>query len=344
MNSRSVIILTLAVMFGLGAMLLTRQMLSPGAQKKEEQTQEVLVAARDFKEEERIKPDMVTVLRMVKSAVPPGSFSSFKDVEDRWVKTTMLEGDVLMERKLGTKGTPPGLVANIPKGMRAFAIDVTEQSGVSGFILPGHHVDVVRFEATDKQQVRGETILQNVLVLAAGQVFTRPDEKSVQSRTVTLALSPDDVDILAAARAKGMLSLSLRGVNDHDVVKRLPKPEPVVDTAQKEREKERLEQERRFKAEEEKRKKIEQELLALKEELAKKNTEPPPKPAPPLLKIATIYRGINNRERVLISRPAVSELPPALEASESTARARGSRVLGSTVRSGDEASDDETDL
>ena len=54
----------------------------------------------------------------------------------------MLEGDVLVEKKLGPKGTPPGLVANIPTGMRALAIDVTEQSGVSGFILPGHHVDV----------------------------------------------------------------------------------------------------------------------------------------------------------------------------------------------------------
>ena len=82
-----------------------------------------------------------------------------------------------MEKKLGPKGTPPGLVANIPKGMRAFAIDVTEQSGVSGFILPGHRVDVIRHDASDKNELRAETILQNVLVLAAGQVFTRPEER-----------------------------------------------------------------------------------------------------------------------------------------------------------------------
>ncbi len=100
----------------------------------------------------------------------------------------MLEGDVLVEKKLGPKGTPPGLVANIPKGMRAFAIDVTEQSGVSGFILPGHHVDVVRYEANEKNESRAETILQNVLVLAAGQLFTATRGTSVQSRTVTLAL------------------------------------------------------------------------------------------------------------------------------------------------------------
>ena len=173
MNGRSLFILALAVAIGLGAMILTRQMLSANRDKTEDDTREVLVAARDFKEEEILKPDMVKVIRMAKSAVPPNAFSSFKDVEDRWVKNVMLEGDVLVEKKLGPKGTPPGLVANIPKGMRAFAIDVTEQSGVSGFILPGHHVDVVRHDANEKNELEAETILQNVLVLAAGQVFTR---------------------------------------------------------------------------------------------------------------------------------------------------------------------------
>ena len=141
MNGRSMFILALAVAFGLGAMVFTRQFLSSRGAKTED-TQEVLVAARDFKEEELLKPDMVKTTRMARSAVPANAFTTFKDLEERWVRTALLEGDVLVEKKLGPKGTPPGLVANIPKGMRAFAIDVTEQSGVSGFILPGHHVDV----------------------------------------------------------------------------------------------------------------------------------------------------------------------------------------------------------
>src|SRR5215831_1401636 len=166
-------ILALAIAVGLGAMVLTSQVLSQDSGKKEEDTQEVLVAARDIKEEETLKPEMVKVKRMAKSAIPVGAFSSAKDLEERWVKTALLEGDVIVEKKLGPKGTPPGLVANIPKGMRAFALDVTESSGVSGFILPGHRVDVVRYEQSDRGLAQGETILQNILVLAAGQVFTR---------------------------------------------------------------------------------------------------------------------------------------------------------------------------
>ena len=59
---------------------------------------------------------MVKAIRMSKSAVPPGTFSSFEDIEDRWVKSAMLEGDPIVEKGLGPKGIPPGLVANIPLG------------------------------------------------------------------------------------------------------------------------------------------------------------------------------------------------------------------------------------
>src|SRR5271157_57462 len=263
MNGRSLTVLVLAVFLGLGAMLATRHLMSKPA-AVEEESQEILVAACDFKEEEVLKPDMIKTVRTSKSAVPVGAFSSFKDVEERWVKTTMLEGDPIVDKKLGPKGSPPGLVAKIPKGMRAFAVEVNEQSGVSGFILPGHRVDVVRYEPNEKSQLqRGETILQNVQVLAAGQVFTRQEEKSLVIRTVTLAVSPEQVDRLVAARAKGPLSLSLRGVNDHDIVER-PKPKPEVSEEEKAR-----------------RAKMEKELEELKLALAKKMAEPPPAPPPP---------------------------------------------------------------
>ena len=260
MNGKLLTMVVLAVFLGLGAMVARRLMSKPAA---EEGSQEILVAARDFKEEEILKPDMIKTARTSKSAVPVGAFSSFKDVQERWVKTTMLEGDPIVDMKLGPKGSPPGLVAKIPIGMRATSVDVTEQSGVSGFILPGHRVDVVRYEANDKSQLqRGETILQDILVLATGQVFTRPEEKSLLNRTVTLAVFPEQVHTLVAARAKGPLSLSLRGVNDHEIVDR-PKPKPEESEEQKAR-----------------RTKMEKELEELKLALAKKLAEPPPPPPP----------------------------------------------------------------
>jgi pilus assembly protein CpaB len=313
MNRRSLITLAVAVVIGLGAMRLSQQMLSAGTGTTEQPTQEVLVAARDVKVEEMLKPDMVKVIAMARSAVPPNSFKLFKEVEERWVKTPLLEGDVLIEKKLGAKGTPPGLVSNIPKGMRALAIDVTEQSGVSGFVLPGHRVDIVRFDPSEKNESRGETILQNVLVLAAGQLFTRPEERTVQSRTVTLALVPGDVDVLVAARAKGALSLALRGVNDHDVTPKLDR-KPPIDAAQ----------EKRWQLAEEQRINLEKELAQLKERLAERAAAPPLPEPRPRMRITTIYRGIHNVQRVRTDLVGVAELEsdgPVLLSDPTTSRA-----------------------
>jgi pilus assembly protein CpaB len=291
MSSRSLRMIALAVAFGLGAMVLSRQLLMPDP-KRVEEVQDVLVAARDLKEEESLKPDMVKAVKMARSAVPQNAFSSFKDVEDRWINLPMVDGDVLTEKKLGPKGTPPGLVNNIPKGMRALSIDVNEQTGVSGFILPGHRVDVLRFENSDRKEIHGEIILQDVLVLAANQLFIRPEERAVQSRTVTLAVSPASVAVLVEARTKGPLSLALRGVNDHDVVPQLVQ-KPSIEN----------ELEKRLKEQEEKRLKLEGDLKQLQEELARKAAEPvlekpasPPLPRP--ARFVAIYRGIHNLERI----------------------------------------------
>ena len=158
---------------------------------------------RDLKVEEVIRPEMVKLTQMPKANVSPGTFTSIKDVEDRWVQIKMLEGEALLDRKLAPKGSPAGMVLRIPKGMRAFAIEVNEHTGVSGFILPDHRVDVVQHETGANNKTEAETILQDVLVLASGQVFTRPEDRSLQSRTVTLAVTPEQVDILVAAPRRG---------------------------------------------------------------------------------------------------------------------------------------------
>jgi pilus assembly protein CpaB len=330
MNGKSLAVLGFAVVLGLVAMLVSRVVLGSRGPSGEPETVETLVANRDLREEEVFKLDMVKTVRMAKSAVPAGAFASFKDVEDRWVRTAMLEGDPIIEKKLGPKGTPPGLVANIPMGMRAFALDVTEQSSVSGFILPGHHVDVIRYEPSEKHEPRGETILQNVLVLAAGQTFTRKDEHTVQSRTVTLALSPEEVNTLAAARGKGSLSLSLRGVNDKAVV-----PKPARDS----------EHELRLRAEEQKRVKLQEEIAALRQLLAKRSAGPPAPKTPPPPRTVAIYRGLPStrsyrHDEVPVRQSAEAELtertgPVALRG---LYPAKGARGAG---RSDDELPDDE---
>jgi pilus assembly protein CpaB len=295
MNGKALILLGLAVCCGLGAMFGTNRMLSRQQNKPTMEMQDVLVAARDLKVEEVVRPELVKLTQMAKANVPPGTFTSIKDVEDRWVQIKMLEGEPLLDRKLAPKGSPAGMVARIPKGMRAFAVEVNEHTGVSGFILPDHRVDVVQNNSQPNGKSEAETILQDVLVLASGQVFTRPEDRSLQSRTVTLAVTPEQVDTLVAAQAKGPLTLALRGINDHEQhqVKRVviePKPEPVA-------------------------------KVVMPVELPPPPPPPPPPlpvvktpPAPP--KVAqpqhlTVYHGFKNVERVRLDQPLPDEEDPA---------------------------------
>lgn len=278
MNFKTLGMLGMAILCGLGAMYGTNKLLAKQQGSAVAEMQDVLVAARDVKVEEMIKQDMVKIVQMAKGSVPAGAFSSFKDVEDRWAQYATLEGEPLIDRKLAARGSPPGLIARIPKGMRAYAIDVTEQSGVSGFVLPDHRVDVVHLMERDSNgHVEAETVLQDILVLASGQTFNRPEDRSIQSRTVTLAVTPEQVDVLVAAKVNGALTLTLRGLNDH------------TQTPPKVREKPK-----------------EKQIIVTDEEpvvVAAKPPEPPPALAlKPMGRFVAVYRGHDNLRRVRIDR------------------------------------------
>ena len=227
MSGKSMLVLGLAGLSGLGAMYGTSRMLAGNRGGAPVEMRDVLVAARDLNVEEVIKPDAVQVVKMARASVPVDGFAAPSDVEDRWVQIKMLEGEPILNRKLAPKGNPAGLISRIPKGMRAYAIEINEQTGVSGFVMPDHRVDVIQSKMGNKNNDGdAETILQDVLVLAAGQTVTRPEDKSIMARTVTLAVSPAMVDTLVSARSRGPLSLSLRGLNDHETVKEIARPAP----------------------------------------------------------------------------------------------------------------------
>jgi Flp pilus assembly protein CpaB len=98
--------------------------------------------------------------------------------------------------------------------MRAVSIEVNEQAGVAGFIFPEHTVDIIQASKQGEPEEETETLLENVLVLAAGQATTRPEDKSIQVRTVTVAVTPEDAERVAGAKSQGPVMLSLRGLGD----------------------------------------------------------------------------------------------------------------------------------
>src|SRR5882757_4737106 len=100
MNRKMAIILLLAVVCGLGAMFASSRMLAGGTQASSTETQEILVATRDLNTEEILKPELVKLEAVPKASVPPGAFTTLKDVEERWIQIKTLEGEAIVDRKL----------------------------------------------------------------------------------------------------------------------------------------------------------------------------------------------------------------------------------------------------
>ena len=65
-----------------------------------------------------------------------------------------------------------------------------------------------------QQEQVAKTFLQNILVLAAGQVVEQKDNKPVTVNTVTLAVTPDESEKLALASNDGKIQLVMRNFAD----------------------------------------------------------------------------------------------------------------------------------
>jgi len=114
-----------------------------------------------------------------------------------------------------------GLAPTIPVGMRAVTVRVNDVAGDAGFVLPGLRVDVlVTGRPPTGDSTMTATVLQNVLVLSAGQAMQSDARGTpVSVSTVTLLVTPGDAETLTLANGEGRLQLILRNSSDEGVEK-----------------------------------------------------------------------------------------------------------------------------
>ena len=156
------------------------------------------------------------------------------DVIGSPLRSIVRKGDVLTWRDFKQVFTKErtGLPAQTRSGWRAVSIPVSSVTSVSGLIRPNNFVDVIgTFHFPD---ARGDssldtvtmTILQRVKVLATGtdigyaqQNGAQPNTSAVgrSYSTVTLELTPKEVEMIIFAQQKGSLTLSLRSYEDPNI-------------------------------------------------------------------------------------------------------------------------------
>ena len=177
-------------------------------------TSPVIVARQDLAPGTAVGRLSVEVADWPKNHEPPHSFSSVDRVAGRHVLTRIYRGEPIVETRLVPDGEHGGLSVRIPEGMFAMSVKVSPEIGVSGFIQPGNRVDVFATVKLTRAEPLTKLVLQNILVLAVGHEIESKDQNPDDVTTVTLALTPEEAEKLAAAKSEGDLVLALRNIKD----------------------------------------------------------------------------------------------------------------------------------
>jgi pilus assembly protein CpaB len=179
----------------------------------------VLAAAADIPVGSRLQPAMVRSVVWPKEGVAPGALSDPAKLAGRVAVRPISAGDAITEAKLVPQAGAGGGIMTylVPDGHRAVTAAVNEVAGVAGFITPGSRVDVVVTTPRpgNKEEIVSKIVLENVPVLATGQITDQKEGKPVVVPTVTLDLAPDDAEkLVVSASNKGSLQLLLRNIAD----------------------------------------------------------------------------------------------------------------------------------
>lgn len=178
-------------------------------------TGEVVVAKADLAWGTKLTPEMLQVVNYPAGALPNGYYKNVDDLKDAVLLHNMMTNEPILRSKLASgTNVGSGVAAVTDPAKRAMSVKVDEVIGVSGFIKPGDHVDVmVTIEPDSKSQNPvAKMILGNLKVLAAGMQFenngNEKDPKPVQ--VMTLEVDIEEAEKLALASTQGKLRLALR--------------------------------------------------------------------------------------------------------------------------------------
>src|SRR5262249_20441050 len=105
-------------------------------------TSRVVVATRNLAEGDLIKDGDVKMADWT-GPQPPGALAKPEDATGRGVVEAIYQGEAVVDSRLAAKGAGAGLAATIPPGMRAVAVRVNDVTAISGFAIPGTHVDIL---------------------------------------------------------------------------------------------------------------------------------------------------------------------------------------------------------
>jgi pilus assembly protein CpaB len=160
------------------------------------------------------------------------------------VRSAIGDGEPITEARVVRPRDRGFLAAVLTPGYRAVTVNLTPSSGISGFVFPGDHVDLIltmTLKSSDTAQSTkecsykygsgsysssctsnsgqpdrtnhvAETVLKDIRVLALDQRADDQNKDIVVARTATLEVTPKQAEVIAVTGDLGKMTLSLRSV------------------------------------------------------------------------------------------------------------------------------------
>lgn len=210
----------------------------------------VVVAAQDIAAGTKISGDMLTVSTVPRGLLIDGAIADPKLAEGLTALYPVQKNDQLSATKLGQTEKQLGFTGTIPDGMRAISLPVSETTSVGGLVVAGDRVDItVVLGGSGSGAKQATTLLQNVLVLSVAQNAAKPvarvdangtpipeggqstspdnTDPNAKAKSITVAVDPKDVPLLALAQDGGTIYLSLRPPGDAAAVPGVNSPQTL---------------------------------------------------------------------------------------------------------------------
>ena len=140
------------------------------------------------------------------------------DIAGSVVRAAISSGEPVTDDRLIKKGDRGFLSAIMAPGTRAVTVQLQQNAGLGGLVLPGDHVDVVLTAVIpgsgsgDPEHRASETVLEDIRVLAIDQKMSDMSNETIMARSATLEVTPKQAEILALVSDMGKLSLTLRAI------------------------------------------------------------------------------------------------------------------------------------
>ena len=189
---------------------------------------DVVVGAKQIQMGTVLTNDMLVIKKIPVKGAHPDAAHSISEVSGCFTIGPIEKDEQILVSNLSKSATDTGVLSyTIPEGMRAVSIPVDNVSSINNLISPGNRVDIIAtldLANKDNSAKLSTTfvLLQNIQVLAVGNITNSNSAANAQYQTITFAVDPNDILKLINADLNGKVELALRHPLDDQNVTTTP--------------------------------------------------------------------------------------------------------------------------